>query len=120
MRACFSDCMSNRLTFVAAQIVHDDDVTRPQLWRQMLGDIVLEDLAVHRPVEYKGRDDAVVTQTGNKCGGAPVAVWSTADQALPTSAAAMASMHVSLGPGLIDKDQTLGIKTMLIIAPSLA
>lgn len=120
MRAGCSDCISNGLTFVAAQIVHDDDVTGPQLWRQMLGDIILEYLTVHRPVEYQGRDDAVVTQAGNKCRGAPVPVWSAADQALPTSAAAMASVHVGLGPGLIDKDQALGIKAMLIIAPSLA
>lgn len=119
MRACSSDRISNRLAFMATQIVHDDDVIGPQLRHQMLGDVVLEDFTVHRPIEYQGRDDAVVTQTGNKCGGAPVPVWSTADQALPTSAASMASMHVGLGPGLIDKDQALGIKAMLIITPSL-
>ena len=47
-------------------------------------------------------------------------VRSAADQALSTPAAAMASVHVGLGPGLIDKDQARGIKAMLIIAPSLA
>ena len=105
---------------MAAQIVHDDNVIGPQLRGQMLGDIILEDLTVHRPVEYQGRDDAVVTQASNKCRGAPVPVWSAADQALPTSAAAMASVHVGFSPGLIDKHQALGIKAMLIIAPSLA
>ena len=120
MRTRLSYCISNRLTFVTAQIVHDDDVTRPQLRRQMVGDIVLKDLTVHRPVEYQGRDDAVMTQTGNKSGSAPVPVWGAADQALSTPAAAMASMHVGFGPGLIDKDQALGIKAMLIIAPSFA
>lgn len=48
----------------------------------MLGDIVSEDLTVHWSVEYQGRDDAVVTQAGNKCGGAPMPMRSAADQAL--------------------------------------
>ena len=61
-----------------------------------------------------------MTQAGNKRGSAPVPVWSAANQALSAFTVAVASMHVGFGPGLIDKDQMLGIKAMLVIAPAFA
>lgn len=83
----------------------------------MVGDIVLEYLTIHRPVEDQGRDNTVMAQAGHECGCAPVPVRRAANQSLPTPAAAMASVHVGFGPGLVNEDQTLSSETMLIVAP---
>jgi len=112
-----SNCFAYGLAFVASQIVHDDDIAGPQGRCQVVGDIELKDFAVHRSVEDQGGDNAFLTQAGNESRGTPVAMRRTTDQALPTSTAAMASMHVGLGPGLINEDQAPGIEAVLIIAP---
>ena len=66
MCAFGGDCLADGLAFVAAQIVQDDGIAGSELWGQVVGDIVLEDLSVHWPVEDQGRDDTVLAQTGHE------------------------------------------------------
>lgn len=117
MCASGPDGVLDGLAFVAAKIVHNDGVARAQGRRQLGGDIELEDLAIHRTVEDQGRDDAVMAQAGNKGGGPPMAMRGAPDQAFATATASMAAVHIGLGPGLVNEDQALGIKTMLIGLP---
>jgi hypothetical protein len=57
--------------FVAGEVVHHDDVARLELWDQDLLDIELENLAVHRPIDDKGSDNAVLRRPAMKV------VWSS-------------------------------------------
>ena len=49
-----------------------------------------------------------------------MAVRGSANQTLAAGTAAMSAMHICLGPGFIDEDQALGIKTILIGLPACA
>ena len=57
MRRCF-DGLADAGDLVGRQIVHDDDIARPQGRRQHLFAPGEEDLAIHRPVEQHRRDEA--------------------------------------------------------------
>ena len=48
-----------------------------------------------------------------------MSLWSPAGEPLPARAAAMAAVHVGLGPGLVDEDQAPGLQPVLITMPSL-
>ena len=60
---------------------------------------------------------AVGAQSGEERHRRPAAVRDTSDQALTARRAAMRAGHVGLRPGLVDEDQTFGIKPSLIAPP---
>ena len=105
---------------VAAEIVEHDDVTWAQGWSEELLDPGAEQDAIDRPVEHAGRDDAVVTQTGEEGHGGPVAVRRTGHQALAARGAAVQAGHVGLGPGFIDKHQAVRVDLALMAPPAFA
>jgi len=57
----FADRFPDRLAFVAAEVVHDDDVARLQSGHQGTLDIGTEFNAVDRPIEEDGSLDAVLS-----------------------------------------------------------
>ena len=72
-----------------------------------------EDLAIHRPVDDKGRGHRIDAQTRHKRGCFPVSVRLPPDQAGTASAAPAQASHVGSRAGLVDKDQLCRIKLRL-------
>ena len=60
--------------FVSGEIVHDNDVTRPQLRRQHLLDPSEENGAVYGPIEDVGGDEATRGKATDERGAFPVAM----------------------------------------------
>ena len=115
--AGLSDGLANRLSLVAAEVVHDDDVAGGEGRDQQLTHIGGEPLPVDRPVEHEGGVYAVVAQRRDEGHGAPVAVRGLGDQGLAPCAPAVGPDHVGLGPGLIDEDQPPRVNLALMALP---
>lgn len=90
--------------FVAAEVVDDDDAAWLEFGDEKLLDPGSEALAIDRPVDHAGRDDAVVLQAGDEGQRLPVSVRHLVDQRLALRAPAVGAGHVGLGPGLLDED----------------
>jgi hypothetical protein len=116
--ACL-DRFADARNFVNADVVHDDDVAGLQRWRQHLLDIGLEAQAVHRPVEQKGRGDAVMAQGGDEGCGLPMAKGDLANQAFASRRSSVAAGHVCRHGRFIDEDKPCGVKQTLFSAPQL-
>jgi len=69
-----ADEPAHGFAFVAAEIVHDDDVARLQGGEENLLDIGLKGRAVDRTVEQPWRVDSVVAKRRQEGGGFPMAV----------------------------------------------
>ena len=106
--------------FVAAEIVHDDDVAGPQDRNELLTDIGSEAFAVDRPVEDAWRREFVAAQRTQEGQRAPVAVRGKAAQALSPRSPAAQWGHVGLDPGFVDEDDQLRIDATLPRSPTLA
>ena len=106
------------LPFVAAEIVHDDDVARAEGGHQELLDIGAKAGAVDRPVNDAGGGDAVVAPRREKGQRAPTSVRHLGDQAGAADRAPVPTGHVGFGPGLVDEYQAPGVKPALMRLPS--
>ena len=112
-----SDGAANGLSFMAAKIVHDHQIVRPERWNQHLLDISREGLSVDRTVEKPGRLDAIVAKRGHEGHGFPVAMGNFGYEPLPARRPSPERLHVGFGPGLIDEDQARGINLVLSVCP---
>ena len=112
-----ADGAAHGLAFVAAEIVHDDDVAGLERRDENLLDIGEEAFAVDRPVDDAGCVDAVAAQGGEEGQRPPAAMRHLGDQPLAAGRPAVAARHVGLGPGLVDEDQARRIKPALILLP---
>jgi len=117
-----ADGVSHGLGFVAAEIVHDDDVAGSENGNQLLADIGAEALAVDRTIEDARGGELVAAQGGQKGHGAPVPMRCKAPQPLAPWSPAAKRGHIGLDPGFVDEDEALGIEAALpgLPAPSLA
>jgi hypothetical protein len=104
--------------FVAAKIVEDHDIAGAQCWDEELDDPGEEDRSIDRAVDDAGSDDAVGAQPGQEGHRRPAAVRDTPDQALTARRPTMRAGHIGLRPGLVDKDQALGINASLVASPA--
>jgi len=111
------DCLTNAGDLVRAKPIHDHDIAAPQRGNQHLLDIGEEGLAVDRPIEHAGGNQAIAAQTGDEGRGIPVPVRHSIDQPMTHSRPAVKPGHVGLGPGLVDEDQPGRIKRPLAVAP---
>ncbi len=57
-----ADHRADGFAFMAAKIVHHDDVAGLQGWDQHLRNMKAGDLAIDRPVEHEGSGDGVLSQ----------------------------------------------------------
>lgn len=105
--------------FVAAEIVHDDNVARLEDGHELLLDIGAEALAIDRPVEDAGCGELVATQCAQECQRAPVTMRGKGAQAFALRTPAAQRRHVGLDPGLVDEHQPSGIETSLPCLPAL-
>ena len=74
------DCLTNAGNLVRAEPVHDHDIATVQRGNQHLLDIGEEGLAVDRPIEHAGGNQAIAAQTGDEGRGIPVPVRHGIDQ----------------------------------------
>jgi hypothetical protein len=102
---------------VAAEIVHDDNVTGLQGWEENFIDVNCEALTVDRAIENPWRLDPIVAQCGQEGCGLPVSVRDLGYEPAAARRPAPQGGHVGLGPGLVDEDQALRIDLALILLP---
>lgn len=105
---------------VAGEVVHDDDVARPQRRAELLLDPCGEGRCVDRLIEDVGRIDPVAAQRGNEGHRLPVAVRDFGVEPLADRRPPTQRRHVRLGPGLIDEDEPPRIRPALELPPLLA
>jgi len=113
-----ADGPAHRMTFVAAEIVHDDNVAGLERRHEELLDIGFEAFAVDWSIKDARCVDAVVPQGGQECECLPMPVRRLPTQALSPQSPAMGADHVGLGPGLIDEDETGRINLSLMSFPA--
>ena len=105
------------LAFVAAAIIHDDDVAGCEGGGQHVGDIDPETLTVDGTVDHPRCVDPVVAERRQKGRGVPVAERGMAVQALTAWAPAAQRRHVGFDPGFVNKDETGRVDARLIFQP---
>ena|GEM_PF-4137779 len=59
VRPCIADCLANGLAFVAAKVVHYDDVAGFEGWGEHTLDVSAEDAAVDHAIKHPRRADPV-------------------------------------------------------------
>lgn len=118
--ASATDRLADGGSFVAAQIVHDDDIAGRERGYQALFDIVGEALTVDRLVEHARRVDPVAAERREEGHGAPMAIRDLGMKPLTNRRPAAQRRHVGLGPGFVDEDEARRIKPALIFLPLLA
>ena len=114
------DHLANAVDLVGSEIVHDHDILAPQGWAQTSVDIDAEDLAVHRSVNHERGNDLIAAQAGDECRRLPVAVRHFADHPLADRTPPIGARHIGRGPRLIDEDEVLRLKCVLIFSPNRA
>src|SRR5262249_29794475 len=112
-----ADGAADSLALVAAEIVHDDEVTAAQRGREDLLDINLETLAVDRTIDQPGSVNAVMTQGGQEGHGLPAAMRNACLQPLTAQSPAAPRCHFCLGPCLVNEDQAFAGDPPLIPLP---
>jgi hypothetical protein len=98
---------------VAAEIVHDDDVTLLKLGNKNLLNIGAKAFAVDWTVEQTRCSEAVAAQGAKECQRPPMTVWREAAYSLTFWPPSAQWGHVGLDPGLVDKDLAPGIEISL-------
>jgi hypothetical protein len=114
------DQASQGSRFMAAEIVHDDDVARLKLRNENLLNIGAEAFTVDRTVKQARRGEAVAAQGAKESQRPPVAVWCEAPHPLAFWRPSAQWGHIGLDPGFVDKDQAPGIEPGLPGVPALA
>ncbi len=79
-----------------------------------------KDRAVDRAVEQTRSCNTIVAQGRDEGHGLPTLEWRLADHAAAARPPSAKRCHVGLCPGLIDKNQALGIDAALVFAPLFA
>ena len=111
------DGATGSFAFVAAEIVHDDDITGRERGHQELFDISQKTLAIDRAIEHAGRVDAVMAKGGEERHRVPVAERNLSLQPLAARGPTPQRPHVGLGPSLINEHQSARIKPRLMCLP---
>ena len=112
-----ADQLARGFAFVAAEIVHDDDIAGTQGREENLFEIEPEAVAIDRALEQPWRLDAIVTQRRQESHGLPAAVWNLANEPLATRRPPSQGSHIGPGPGLVDEDKPLRINAFLMLYP---
>lgn len=117
MRAGALDQLARGDALVAGEVVHDDDVSWLERWRENVADVGLEPVAVDGAVQDHGGDHAAEPQARDQRGGLSVAVGEAHPQPGAARTPPVAAGHVGCRPGLVDEDQALGVEVWLGVEP---
>ena len=101
--------LSDAMTFVTRQIVHNHHIALAKFRNEYLFNERLENVAVNRAVHDRRTTHTADAQRSDKRCGFPVAMRYFVDQTLAARCATSQPCHVRLGPGLINEDQALPI-----------
>jgi hypothetical protein len=112
-----ADGAANRLAFVAAQIVEDDNIAGPKSWPEKLLDVSHEADRIDRTIEDAGRVNAIAAQGGEEGHGFPVPVRDARRKSPFAQSPAPDRGHVGFRPCLVDEDKALGVEASLIFLP---
>ena len=104
-------------SLVAAEIVHDDDVSRAKGWDKNLLDIGLKGFTIDRTIKKPWGVDPVMSQCGQEGRSLPVTVRDFGLEPHAERCPPPQRRHVGLGPGLVDEDQALRLDFILILDP---
>lgn len=118
--SCATDRLSDGWPFVAAQIVHDDDVAGRERRHKEPLDILCEALPVDRLVEHARSIDPVATERRKEGHRAPMTVGHFGVEPLTDRRPTTQRRHVGLCPGFVDEDEASRIKSTLILLPPFA
>ena len=118
MGAGGSDRGAHRLTLVASEVVHHNDIAFGQCRDQYLLDIDQEAFGVDRAIKHPRRCDPIVAQRSQERHGLPVAERDFGPQPLAFGRPSTQRRHVGLGPRLVDEHQSGGINLVLVGLPS--
>jgi len=116
--APLSDQAKSGLAFVRGQVVHNNQVPRPQEGGQYLLDIDAEDFRVRRAFDGHAGSRTIHPHGPNDGGAVPVPVRSAAMDALAASSPPAQPGHIGLGAGLIQKDQPRRVERPLPSPPA--
>ena len=119
-RANAADRHADGGPFVAAQIIHNDDVACRQGWDEALLDIIEEAVAVDRLIKDARSIDPVAAQCRQEGHRFPMAVGHLGIKPFALGAPTAQRGHVRLHPRLIDEDEPSGINPALIFLPLFA
>ena len=108
---------SHGFASVAAEIVHNDDIARPERGEENRFDIEQKTLAIDGAIDEPGRIDAIVTERSQERHRVPVTVRCFRFEPFSYGAPAAQWRHVGLRPGLVDKDEPRRINARLIARP---
>jgi hypothetical protein len=103
MRPGIADQLALRRSFVAAEIVGNDDVAGREGRGESLVDPGGEHLAVDRPDQHEGGDDPVMAQAGQEGQGLPVTVRDMRCQTFVLRGPAAGPRPVGLDPGFTSR-----------------
>ncbi len=112
------DRIAGQLSLVACQIVEDDDIAGLEGGDQTLSNPRGKGDAVDGAIEDEGGDDAVAAQASQEGQRLPVTMRDFCDERLSPLTPAAGARHVGLDPSLVDEDQTIRIKPVLMGLPS--
>ena len=105
------------ITFVACEIVHDDDITRFEGGNENLLNISLEGCPVDGTIKDKGSRQLVAAKGGKEGRCFPVAMRQLGVERLASWAPAMGARHVGFCPSLVDEDKTAWFNPGLVFLP---
>lgn len=111
-------CLADSGTFVAPQVIENDDVARSECRHQRLLDPGQEDGAVDGTIQNEWCHDLVVAQAGQERQGLPMAVGDLGKAGLAARAPAVGTGHVGLDPGLVEEDQAARVNLVLMSLPA--
>lgn len=115
-----ADSVADGGSFVAAQIVHDDDIAGRERRHEELLDIVGEALAIDRLVEHARGVDPIAAECREEGHRTPMAIGHLGVKPLADRRPATQRRHVGLRPGFVDEDEARRIKPALIFLPLFA
>lgn len=105
-------------SFVAPQVIEDDDVARSECRHQRLLDPSQERGTVYGTIQNERRHDLVVAQSSQERQGLPMAVRDLGQAGLPARAPAVGAGHVGLYPRLVEEDQSARVNLVLMSLPA--
>lgn len=94
---------------MSRQVIHHDDVSRAQSWRQLLLHPSQEDGPVDGTVNDQRGEESVRAQRAEKGRGLPVAVRHVFDEALAHRAPTVEPRHIGFDPGFVEEDESVWI-----------
>jgi hypothetical protein len=105
LRARRLDPRADTLDVMGAQVVHHDDIAGSKRRGQHLIEVGEKRVAVHRPIEQAGSDQALHTQGGDEGAGLPMLVGRMIVDARATATPAVAPQQVRGDATFIKKDE---------------